>query len=168
MIGTAFMGYSSIFKFNDFYISFIPSISLEVAKYNHKQKTVENFLAQYNIKPIRTFADLNITANKIRALKTLKSYAGVYIIINHVTKDFYIGSARLGNLYDRILDHLFYRTGNKPIASSLKDHGLQNISFTLLESIQDTEIIYKKEAEYLIILTPTFNIYKHVSYRSTP
>ena len=46
--------------------------------------------------------------------KELKKKTGVYIIINKITRAYYIGSAITNKLYVRYSDHLLYFRGSKP------------------------------------------------------
>lgn len=55
------------------------------------------------------------------------------MIINTITKDYYIGSAATNRLYARFSNHLIYFRGSKIVKLAVKKHGLENFGFIVLE-----------------------------------
>lgn len=99
----------------------------------------------------------------------LRYKSGIYIIINKITKNYYIGSAIYNKLYTRFRNHLFHLNGNKLVYKSVKKYGLNNFIFGILDYINIHEYSdkYNKrinlellnlETSYISLLTPKYNI----------
>ena len=90
--------------------------------------------------------------------------SGVYIIVNSITKDFYIGSATSktinhNRLYFRFRNHFFntHKSTNIHLRNAMIKYGIQNFTFNILifdipENIINLENYYIKE------LKPKYNI----------
>lgn len=96
---------------------------------------------------------------------TVKNKSGIYIIINKITHNFYIGSANPNRLYTKFSNHLIHLSGNKQIKKSIQEYGLNNFIFGILEFINiqsnpqlQAKILYKIEISYISLLAPTYNI----------
>lgn len=107
------------------------------------------------------------TRSEIR--EELRNKSGIYIIINKITKNFYIGSAIYNRLYTRFSNHLYHLNGNKLVARSIKKYGLNNFIFGVLEFIDIHEYddkfnkkinlhLLNLETTYISLLTPKYNI----------
>lgn len=107
------------------------------------------------------------TRSEIR--EELRNKSGIYIIINKITKNFYIGSAIYNRLYTRFSNHLYHLNGNKLVARSIKKYGLNNFIFGVLEFIDIHEYddkfnkkinlhLLNLETSYISLLTPKYNI----------
>jgi group I intron endonuclease len=94
----------------------------------------------------------------------IKPIAGVYMIINLITSDFYIGSAITGKMAKRFHKHLFRFKGNQLVAAAVMKYGLFCFAFILIEKVpkvitneEDKELL-ALEDHYLSTLTPIYNI----------
>jgi len=75
----------------------------------------------------------------------LKSFSGIYMVLNLLTGQYYVGSAITGNIYMRLMffyiyknepnKHLFSCTGNKRVANAVKKYGLSEFAFLILEIV---------------------------------
>lgn len=92
-----------------------------------------------------------------------KGKSGVYLILNDITFDFFIGSAISENedtnhIYIRFLDFFFdfHKVSNMSLKNSMKKYGKSNFSFHI---IAYSDIMYTKilELQYIQILKPTLN-----------
>jgi hypothetical protein len=98
--------------------------------------------------------------NKFR--KYLYDKPGVYIIINNVNNDCYVGSAK--NLYRRLWYHrnLLFRNNhlNKHLQSAINKYGINNFEFKILHilPIKDITILMKLEQSYIDSYKPKYNI----------
>lgn len=119
--------------------------------------------------------DLNNESIQLDINKTLKNKAGIYIIINKITKNYYIGSAIYNRFYTKFRNHLFHSNGNKIIAKSIKKYGINNFIFGILDYIDinkyqnkyDKEINYELlylESSYISLLMPKYNIITEASH----
>ena len=157
MIGTAFLGYESSptwFNNNNYLIlnSMIPS------------KTVDNFIKDKNINPVYTFENLDLPETREKICKEIKHISGIYLILNKITLDYYIGSASTNRMYSRFTSHMIYLSGSKIVKLALKKYNLSNFAFLVLEIFPD--IITQKnnkqlldlEDFYLKSLLPNYNI----------
>ena len=89
------------------------------------------------ITPIFTWEGLHLPNIKEIVYPTLKQVAGIYLIVNLVTGQSYIGSAVLGRMHIRFHKHLFGGTGNKPLWNAVQKYGLENFAFLVIDEIPD-------------------------------
>lgn len=107
--------------------------------------------------------DLSSTRDNIK--NTVKNKSGVYIILNKITGNKYIGSASTNKLYTRFANHCIHTNhGSKIVKKAIKKYGLNNFIFGIIEYYpdiitKDNNIeLLKLEQTYLNILTPEYNI----------
>jgi group I intron endonuclease len=90
--------------------------------------------------------------------------SGVYIIINNITKEFYIGSAiskneKSNRLYIRFRNHFLHshKITNINLHRAILKYGKKNFSYHILEYtlVNETRFI---ETKYIQSLKPTYNI----------
>lgn len=94
----------------------------------------------------------------------IKPLAGVYMILNLVTGDIYIGSAITGKMPNRFHKHLFGFSGNQILAAAVQKYGLSNFAFIVLETLptvvskEENKDLLSLEDKYLNTLKPIYNI----------
>ncbi|ODV64583.1 hypothetical protein HYPBUDRAFT_115912 [Hyphopichia burtonii NRRL Y-1933] len=116
----------------------------------------------------------------------LKNKGGIYIIINKISRNYYIGSASINRLYTRFSNHMLNYHGSKLIKRSILKYGLNNFIFAILEyypiisnlplnnSVTSTSKtnyninnikyndyrhnLFELETMYISLLTPKYNI----------
>lgn len=94
----------------------------------------------------------------------IKPLAGVYMILNLVTGDIYIGSAITGKMPNRFHKHLFGFSGNQILAAAVQKYGLSNFAFIILETLpnvvskEENKDLLSLEDKYLNTLKPIYNI----------
>jgi group I intron endonuclease len=94
----------------------------------------------------------------------IKPLAGVYMILNLVTGDIYIGSAITGKMPNRFHKHLFGFSGNQILAAAVQKYGLSNFAFIVLETLpnvvskEENKDLLTLEDKYLNTLKPIYNI----------
>ena len=74
--------------------------------------------------------NLNIIKN---ILNETKGLSGIYMIVNKITKDYYIGSASTDRFYARFSNHLIYFRGSKIVKLAVKKYKLDNFALIILE-----------------------------------
>ena len=68
-------------------------------------------------------------------MKSTKGLSGIYIIVNKVTKDYYIDSASTNRFYARFSNHLIYFKGSKVLKAAVKKYGFKYFSFIIIRII---------------------------------
>jgi group I intron endonuclease len=85
---------------------------------------------------------------------------GVYKIVNKVTGDFYIGSSV--NLNKRFNNHKHFlanqRHHNIILQNVFNKYGLDNLSFEIIEIVENKTNLIKREQYYIDTLNPKYNI----------
>ena len=107
------------------------------------------------------FKDLKESKRKI--YKELKNKSGVYLFINDVTNDLYVGSSI--NLSKRMVSHFYYansdKIGTTILIRAMKKYGLNNFSLGILEFCEKDAIeCVKLEQKWIDHYEPSYNILK--------
>ena len=127
----------------------------------------EDIFKELEIKPKKWYDNLQDKEVKKRVKKELKDKTGVYIIINKVTRNYYIGSASLNNLYIRFHNHIYSKnkTGSRMVQEAVKNYGINNIIYGILYFYpKDTNIdnnsdeLYALETFFIKLYLPQYNI----------
>ena len=108
----------------------------------------------------------NLVREDIRKqiLNETKGLSGIYLIVNKITKDYYIGSAATNRFYARFSNHLIYFRGSKIVKAAVKKYGLENFAFLILElypnivTKENNKELLDLEDRYLKLLLPNYNI----------
>ena len=127
-----------------------------------KTRTVENIFLNLPVKPQVVWED----SSQCRAhLSKYKGRAGIYIWINLLTEDFYVGSAKC--LSYRLNRYYYPKELEKDLViyRAIKKYGHNMFALCLLEICGDTKKILKKdlldrEQWFLDTLKPTYNVLK--------
>nr|YP_008964967.1 GIY-YIG endonuclease [Annulohypoxylon stygium]AHB33526.1 GIY-YIG endonuclease [Annulohypoxylon stygium] len=86
------------------------------------------------------------------------------MILNKVTKDYYIGSASTNKFYSRFCRHLIYFLGSKVVKSAVKKYGIKNFAFIVLDLFpeivtqENNKDLLDLEDKYLKLFLPNYNI----------
>jgi group I intron endonuclease len=133
-------------------------------------ETLKMFFKGKNLKPVYYYENVHLVSVKERIKEETKGLSGIYLILNIVTLDYYIGSAATNRLYVRFCNHLYNFTGSKLLKSAVKKYGLSNFAFIVLEvfPLQRGEVVNKAKENnkillflediYLKALLPNYNI----------
>lgn len=127
-------------------------------------KIVNEFLKEKNLNPVYVYENLGENSTKKIILQETKGLSGVYLILNKVTKDYYIGSASTNRFHARFSNHLINLTGSKIVKLAVRKYKLTEFAFIILELF--TEVVTKEnnkklldlEDFYLKSLLPNYNI----------
>lgn len=122
------------------------------------------FLADKNLNPVFIYDNLSDSAVKSKVLNETRGLSGIYLILNKITLDYYIGSASTGRFHARFVNHLFYFNGSKVLKNAVKKYEISSFTFIVLELF--CEIVNKEnnkklldlEDFYLKSLLPNYNI----------
>jgi len=162
MMATAFLGYLhsqkyflNLIFFDDNYLitASIPIIC---------SSRLKDILFKHNIKPVAVWEDLQ-KANKKMVYSELKSFAGIYLIINLVNGKMYVGRGTVGRIPMRFHKHLFSGKGSQLVWKAVKKYGLDNFAFLILEKInhftsKDNQKLIDLENNYINLLKPEYNL----------
>jgi group I intron endonuclease len=127
-------------------------------------KIVTKFISDKVIEPVYVYEDLDQSVTKNNILKDTRGLSGIYLILNKVTLDYYIGSASTNRIYKRFSSHMINFTGSKVLKNAVRKYKLSSFAFLVLEIFP--EIVTQKnnsnllnlEDFYLKSLLPNYNI----------
>lgn len=74
---------------------------------------LETINFKYNINPVKVWENINLPYTKIDVYREVKSFAGIYLIINLVNGKLYVGSGTVGRIQLRFHKHLFSGKGKR-------------------------------------------------------
>src|SRR6201996_1195681 len=123
-----------------------------------------DFIKEKNLKPVYVYENLQKESTRKNIVKETIGLSGIYLILNKVTKDYYIGSASTNRLHKRFSNHLINLTGSKILKNAVRKYKLSEFAFLVLELFP--EIVNKEnnkklldlEDFYLKSLLPNYNI----------
>lgn len=125
---------------------------------------VKNFIKEKNLKPVFIYENLNNQEIKNQIKSDSNNISGIYLILNKITGDYYIGSASTNKMYSRFYRHLINLSGSKIVKLAVIKYGLANFSFIILElfpeevSVANNKKLIDLEDFYLKSLLPNYNI----------
>jgi len=127
-------------------------------------KKLNDFLIEKNLQPLYCYEDLNLDSTRKIIQTQTKNLSGIYLILNKVTLDYYIGSAATNRFYARFSNHLINFHGSKIVKLAVRKYKLSQFAFLILELFP--EIVNKEnnkklldlEDFYLKSLLPNYNI----------
>jgi group I intron endonuclease len=121
-------------------------------------------IKELGLNPVYIFENLDLENIRKQIQNETKSLSGIYMIVNKITKDYYIGSAATNRFYPRFSNHLIYFRGSKIVKSAVKKYGLSNFAFIILDlypnlvTKQNNKELFDLEDRYLKLLLPNYNI----------
>lgn len=127
-------------------------------------KVVQNFLDEKNLKPTLLYEDLKNQDTKNSIKNDTGNLSGVYLVLNKITLDYYIGSASTNKFYTRFYRHLINLTGSKIVKLATRKYGIDSFAFMVLElfpervSIENNKKLLDLEDFYIKSLLPNYNI----------
>lgn len=127
-------------------------------------KVLLDFIMNKNLNPEYIYEDLNLSETRKIIQENTKCLSGIYLILNKITLDYYIGSASTNKFYSRFSNHLLYLRGSKIVKHAVNKYKLSNFAFLILELFP--EIVTKEnnkklldvEDFYLKSMLPNYNI----------
>ena len=131
---------------------------------NNNSKILEDFFIEKNIKPVFYYEDLSLQTVKDKIKEDTNNLSGVYLILNKVTLDYYIGSASTDKFYTRFYRHLINLTGSKIVKLAVRKYGIENFTFIIVELFpeevnkENNKKLLDLEDFYIKSLLPNYNI----------
>ena len=131
---------------------------------NNNSKILDDFIKEKKLRPIYCYEDLHLESTKKNIQTDTKNLSGVYLILNKVTLDYYIGSAATNRFYARFSNHLLNFHGSKIVKLAVRKYKLPQFALLILELFP--EVVNKEnnkklldlEDFYLKSLLPNYNI----------
>ena len=126
--------------------------------------TLSKFINEKNLTPVKFYEDLQLDETKKKLLRETKGLSGIYLILNKVTLDYYIGSASTNRFYARFSNHLIYFRGSKIVKNAVRKYKLSNFAFLILELFpeivtkENNKKLIDREDLFLKTLLPNYNI----------
>ncbi len=121
-------------------------------------------IRELGLSPIFIFEDLDLKNTKTQILNETKGLSGIYMIVNLITEDYYIGSAATNRFYARFSNHLIYFRGSKIVKLAVKKYGIAKFAFVILDlypnivNKENNKELLDLEDKYLKLLLPNYNI----------
>jgi group I intron endonuclease len=131
---------------------------------NSKKFKLSDFLIEKNLKPVYCYEDLHLDSTRKKLKTETENLSGIYLILNKVTLDYYIGSAATDRFYARFSNHLLYFRASKIVKLAVRKYKLPQFAFIILELFPEvvTKVNNKNlldlEDFYLKSLLPNYNI----------
>lgn len=170
MIVTAFLGYLNIAQ-NGLNSKTTRNINYTRISGNNsspnpkvKSKILSEFIEEKNLNPVFTYEDLGNSATKKEILEETRDLSGIYLVLNKVTLDYYIGSASTNRFNKRFSAHLINFTGSKLLKTAVRKYGISEFAFLVLELFPEkvnqdnNKKLLDLEDFYLKTMLPNYNI----------
>lgn len=105
----------------------------------------------------------NVQQSKTTIYKKLRGKSGVYLFINNITKDLYVGSSL--TLSRRMTSHFYLANSGKPtkivLTRAMKKYKLENFSLAILEyCASDIIVCSDLEQKWMDYYKPRYNVLK--------
>jgi len=142
--------------------STIPSSNNSI-EFSYSER-LNSIIKELELNPVYIFENLDSENIRKQILNDTKGLSGIYMIVNKITKDYYIGSAATNRFYARFSNHLIYFRGSKIVKSAVKKYKLNNFAFIILElypnivTKENNKELLDLEDKYLKLLLPNYNI----------
>lgn len=131
---------------------------------NNVSERLNTIIKELGLNPVFIYENLGSEITRKQILNDTKGLSGIYMIVNKITKDYYIGSASTNRLYARFCNHIIYFRGSKIVKLAVKKYELHNFSFIVLELYPDivtrenNKELLDLEDKYLKLFLPNYNI----------
>jgi group I intron endonuclease len=123
-----------------------------------------SIITELRLSPVYTFENLDLENIRKQILNETEGLSGIYMIVNKITRDYYIGSAATNKFFGRFSNHLIYFRGSKIVKLAVKKYGLSNFAFIILDlypnivTKENNKELLNLEDRYLKLLLPNYNI----------
>lgn len=166
LIITAFLGYkhSPIWNYLSKKYTNTCNLNHPQNKPSGKNTRINQFLTSRNLNPYAVYDDLTNPLTRKNIRNDTLGLSGVYLILNLVTLDYYIGSASTNNISIRYARHLINLSGSKVVKAAVRKDGLNSFAFIILEvskkitTRENNKDLLNLEDFYLKSLLPNYNI----------
>jgi group I intron endonuclease len=133
-----------------------------LVKVNNKNLT--DFFKEKNLNPVYIYENLELDTTQKKIKSETLNLSGIYLILNKITLDYYIGSAATNRFYARFSNHLFNFHGSKIVKAAVRKYKISQFAFIILELFpevvtkENNKILLDLEDFYIKSLLPNYNI----------
>lgn len=155
MMATAFLGFN-LAQNGDVYLhGNLTFIHWSIAPVIQSKRLAAILAKCKDITPIHTWENLHPAGIKDTIYPILKQVAGIYLVVNLVTGEKYVGSAVLGRMHIRFHKHLYGGSGSQPLWNAVQKYGLENFAFLVIDQIpeftsNDNQQLLDLETQYIL------------------
>ena len=121
------------------------------------------------ITPVKSYYNLHLIPTQLNIQKENQQKAGVYMVVNNINGNFYVGSAISNRINTRFRNHCINLSNtNKPLFRAINKYGIQNFSFHIIEYFNGFVIkenlklnhlkLLERESFFISHLKPIYNI----------
>ena len=131
---------------------------------DNKSERLDSIIKELGIDPIFIYENIDSDNIRKQVLKDTKGLSCIYMIVNKVTKDYYIGPVSTNRIYARFFNHPIYFRGAKIVKLAVKKYELHNFAFLVLELYpgiidkENNKELLDLEDKYLKLFLPNYNI----------
>lgn len=125
---------------------------------------LNTIIKELGLNPVYIYENINSEKTRKQILNDTRGLSGIYMIVNNITKDYYVGSASTNRFYARFSNHLIYFRGSKIVKLAVKKYDLTNFAFIVLDlypnivTQENNKELLDLEDKYLKLLVPNYNI----------
>lgn len=123
---------------------------------------------------MKSYYNLHLISTQLNIQKENKQKAGVYIVVNNINGNFYVGSASSNRINTRFRNHCIHlKSSNKPLLRGINKYGIQNFSFHIVEYFngfvkkENLKLnhlkLLERESFFISNLKPIYNILTYAS-----
>ena len=117
---------------------------------------------------VKEYKDLHLVTTQLLIKNENKNKSAIYCVLNSITGHKYIGSASTNRINSRFRSHCINYSGNKRLKEAIKEYGLENFKFLILEYVPILVLkenlkkshlaLLHLEQSYLNLYSPEYNI----------
>ena len=123
-----------------------------------------DFFKEKNLNPVYIYENLELDYTQKKIKSETLNLSGIYLILNKITLDYYIGSASTNRFFARFSNHLVNFHGSKIVKAAVRNYKISQFAFIILELFpevvtkENNKILLDLEDFYIKSLLPNYNI----------
>ena len=127
-------------------------------------KKLTDFFKEKNLNPVYIYENLELDSTQKKIKSETLNLSGIYLILNKITLDYYIGSASTNRFFARFSNHLVNFHGSKIVKAAVRNYKISQFAFIILELFpevvtkENNKILLDLEDFYIKSLLPNYNI----------
>jgi group I intron endonuclease len=142
--------------------------TLALARWGSGQRVnsqkLTDFFKDKNLNPVYIYENLELDSTQKKIKSETLNLSGIYLILNKITLDYYIGSASTNRFFARFSNHLVNFHGSKIVKAAVRNYKISQFAFIILELFpevvtkENNKILLDLEDFYIKSLLPNYNI----------
>lgn len=151
-------------RYNSSLVSPLSKGDFSLTQVKSSSKILIDFFKEKNLNPVYCYENLQLDYTKKKIKSETLDLSGIYLILNKVTLDYYVGSASTNKFYVRFANHLFNYNGSRIVKAAVKKYKIPEFAFIILELFpelvtkENNKKLLDLEDFYLKSLLPNYNI----------